>query len=251
MASNDLDLETYKAQLEQVEAALLIDEENEDLIKLKQDLLEVISLSQELEQINEVTEDVSKDEETVTPASSASSSKKKEWKQGDRVQAVRQADGKLHNAKIEMIADDGFTCVVKFDNIGAVEVVQMSSLQTITDGGGEQQPTGQSASGGQSKPGKLTKDEIEKRKEIKKKKLLKKKQRMKDFEEQREAEKQRWQTFFKKGTTKGKSKMKGLNKKSIFASREDGQGKIGVGTCGTSGNKMTSYTPASAYMYKK
>ena len=32
---------------------------------------------------------------------------------------------RTHLAKIEMIADDGSTCVVKFDNIGSVEVVKV------------------------------------------------------------------------------------------------------------------------------
>jgi len=249
--ADETDLETYKAQLEQVEAALLIDENNEDLLKLKQDLLEVISLSEELEEINEIPEGTSYEE--------PKKEEKHKWKQGDRVQAERKADGKMHNAKIEMIADDGLTCVVKFDNIGAVEVVQITGLQGATESTEPSQeasssttnPQGQQ-NNTQKQQGKLTREELERRKEIKKKKLLKKKQRMKDFEEKRESEKNRWQSFFKKGTSgKGKGKVKGLNKKSIFASREDGKGKIGVGTCGTSGKQMTTYTPASQYMYKK
>ena len=42
------DLETYKAQLEQVQAALTTDPENEDLLKLQKDLEEVINLTLEL-----------------------------------------------------------------------------------------------------------------------------------------------------------------------------------------------------------
>jgi len=249
-----MDLETYKAQLEQVEAALLIDEANEDLLKLKQDLLEVIALSEELEQINEIPEP----SDVVIPDEEPKKPEKVHWKQGDRVQAFRQADGKTHLAKIEMIADDGSTCVVKFDNIGSVEVVKMEALEMAVEDNQTEQPASSSTATNETqkaaapKFSKLTRDELEKRKEIKKKKLLKKKQRMKDFEEKRESEKNRWQSFFKKGTSgKGKGKVKGLNKKSIFASREDGKGKIGVGTCGTSGNQMTSFAHASQYMYKK
>lgn len=251
-ASDDMDdgLEHYKAQLKQVDAALLIDESNEDLQKLKQDLEEVIALSEELKQINEVPEPVIEDRSSSYTQQIVE--KPREWKSGDRVQAIRQTDGKFHNAKVDMVADDGISCTVKFDNIGSVEVVKVASLKPVEDTEIRKAPVTAEAGGASQKPvGKLTKDELEKRREIKKKKLLKKKQRMKDFEEKRESEKQRWQSFFKKGTSKGKSKMKGLNKKSIFASREDGKGKIGVGTCGTSGNSMTSYTPASQYMYKK
>ena len=42
------DLDTYKAQLEQVQAALTTDPDNEDLLKLHKDLEEVINLTLEL-----------------------------------------------------------------------------------------------------------------------------------------------------------------------------------------------------------
>ena len=42
------DLDTYKAQLEQVQAALTTDPDNEDLRKLQKDLEEVINLTLEL-----------------------------------------------------------------------------------------------------------------------------------------------------------------------------------------------------------
>jgi len=162
-----------------------------------------------------------------------------------------------------MIADDKVSCTVKFDNSGSVDVVKVSSLKAIELAFSVEESSKEGGGGGgeggvegevQTKPKaeiKLTKEEVDKRREIKKKKLLRKKQRMKDFEEAREAGKARWQNFYKKGSIKGKHRVKGLNKKSIFASREDGKGKIGVGTCGTSGKGMTDYTPASAYMYKK
>ena len=250
----DENLENYKAQLKQVEAALLIDENNEDLQKLKQDLEEVIALSEELKQINDIPAEPTSDtgasssiDQTIDSAEKKTDDKR--WAAGDRVLAARQIDGEYHNAKIDMIADNGDSCTVKFDNIGSVEIVKISSLKPI---GGDETKTKVSAPAETPKlGGKSKKDELERKREIKKKKLMKKKQRMKDFEEKRESEKQRWQTFFKKGTGKGKSKMKGINKKSIFASQEDGKGKIGVGTCGTSGKDMTSYVQASQYMYKK
>lgn len=40
----DEELEKYKLQLQQVEAALLGDPQNEDMLKLKEDLKEIISL---------------------------------------------------------------------------------------------------------------------------------------------------------------------------------------------------------------
>lgn len=43
-----LSLDTYKLQLQQVEAALTTEPTNEELLKLKQDLVEVIALTNEL-----------------------------------------------------------------------------------------------------------------------------------------------------------------------------------------------------------
>lgn len=248
------EVDNYKAQLQQVEAALAIDEKNEDLQKLKQDLLEVISLTEELFEKNHVADEhaAAASEEcpvVVQPV------KGDEWKIGDRVQAMR-LDGEYHNGTLDMIADDKISCTVKFDNSGSVDVVKLAEIRTPMEidfkKDVEEPQEGGNSSRNQTTNNKvLTRDEIERRREIKKKKLLKKKQRMKEFEEAREAGKQRWQQFYKKGTLKGKHKIKGLNKKSIFASREDGKGKIGIGTCGTSGVGMTEFTPASAYMYKK
>jgi len=246
--SNELEenLQNYKSQLKQVEAALLIDEENEDLKKLKQDLDEVITLTLDLMQINEVKiEEEHFEKEIITE-------KVKQWKAGDQVLALKKADGLYHNARIDMIADDGVSCSIKFENSGSVDIIKVSSLKEIENISTDKKDGGeQSAGGAGGKFKQLTKDELEKKREAKKKKLLKKKQRMKDFEEAREAGKQKWQSFYQKGSLKGKHKVKGLNKKSIFASREDGKGKIGIGTCGTSGKAMTTYTAASEYMYKK
>ena len=276
---DEMDVENYKEQLRQVEAALAIDEKNEDLLKLKEDLLEVIALTEELTQINEVAEEIAN-----APAAGSShdrggseaTAKSTGWKVGDRVQAPRQSDGQYHAGTVDMIADDGASCTVKFDNSGTVDIVKVDTLRSTntaaepdylkeimgimsesdsgvaTTGGAEgKNGAGAAAEAKEDKNKLLTKEELERRREIKKKKLLKKKQRMKDFEEAREAGKSKWQNFYKKGSLKGKHKVKGLNKKSIFASREDGKGKIGIGTCGTSGSGMTDYTPASAYMYKK
>jgi len=263
------DVENYKEQLRQVEAALAIDEKNEDLKKLKDDLLEVIALTEELAQINEAVDEKFDTSTSATDGSSSQSTGDDgEWKVGDRMQALRK--GEFQMGTIDMIADDKLSCTVKFDNSKSVDLLKLSELQAAdepdyrkeillgipsTPSGGAgttvEAAEGESGSGAAVKNKVLTKEELERRREQKKKKLLKKKQRMKDFEEAREAGKQRWQNFYKKGSLKGKHKVKGLNKKSIFASREDGKGKIGIGTCGTSGGGMTDFTPASAYMYKK
>lgn len=80
-------------------------------------------------------------------------------------------------------------------------------------------------------------------KEYLKKKKQKKQQRSKELEEEREQDKNKWLSF----TTKVEKKQ-GHNKiKSIFASPENVNGRVGVGTCGVSGNPMTKYSYGEKY----
>ena len=61
-------------------------------------------------------------------------------------------------------------------------------------------------------------------------------------EEEREKEKQKWTSFSAKAFGK-----KGFVKKSIFKTPETVDGKVGVGTCGISGQKMTDFNTAAKY----
>lgn len=85
--------------------------------------------------------------------------------------------------------------------------------------------------------------------------MLKKKQRAKEIEEQREKDKQNWLDFFNNskggGSSKSGKSLKGVSKKSIFASPESIQGKVGVGTCGTGGQPMTQFTQPDKLVYKR
>lgn len=80
-------------------------------------------------------------------------------------------------------------------------------------------------------------------KEYLKKKKAKKQQRFKSLEEEREQDKNKWLNFSAKSTKKS-----GLPKgKSIFASPENVNGRVGIGTCGVSGNPMTKYAYGEKY----
>nr|KAF6322892.1 survival motor neuron domain containing 1 [Pipistrellus kuhlii] len=79
-------LASYKAQLQQVEAALSGNGENEDLLKLKKDLQEVI----------ELTKDLLSTQPSETLASSdcfASTQPTHSWKVGDKCMAIWSEDG--------------------------------------------------------------------------------------------------------------------------------------------------------------
>ena len=106
------DLNSYKLQMQQVDAALTSDPNNPELLTLKADLQQVIDLTEEL-----ITEQQTKSEsdiptegsEEILPESSTSSSSSlferksrphdhlnpiKHWQVGEQCQAVWEKDGK-------------------------------------------------------------------------------------------------------------------------------------------------------------
>ena len=86
------------------------------------------------------------------------------------------------------------------------------------------------------------KELLQHQKELKKEKKKKHLENMKTLEQEREKEKQKWSNFSAKAFGK-----KGFVKKSIFKTPESSDGRVGVGTCGISGQKMTEYESAKKY----
>lgn len=79
-------LSSYKAQLQQVEAALSTDPDNQDLMKLQKDLQEVIELTKDL-----LTSQPA--EGVASTHSSDAAPSKHSWKVGDRCIALWNQDG--------------------------------------------------------------------------------------------------------------------------------------------------------------
>lgn len=71
---------------------------------------------------------------------------------------------------------------------------------------------------------------------------MKKQQRFKEIDEERETEKNKWLNFTTKATKKSSTKIK-----SIFASPDNVNGRVGIGTCGVSGKEMTKYSYGEKY----
>jgi len=259
------DLETYKAQLEQVQAALTTDPDNEDLLKLQKDLEEVINLTLELatpapstssgytSAFGDEAEDSadspsqpstsSSSHSAAAPPSTSSSSSStsaapqsvfasvkskhsRAWKPGDKCMAPWN-DGRFHPAQIDEIIDES-VCSVIFEGYGQTEVAILTKLlpYVVADDSGEP-----GAKRAMSK-----KDLMEREKERKKKKKARWMDKVKEIEESREKEKNKWQSFNHKAIVKSK---KGTIKKSIFATPDDGRGRVGFGTCGMGGKDMT------------
>uniref|UniRef100_A0A1A9VFS8 Survival of motor neuron-related-splicing factor 30 n=2 Tax=Glossina TaxID=7393 RepID=A0A1A9VFS8_GLOAU len=232
------DLQNYKLQLQQVEAALLTDSENEELLKLKRDLEEVIELTRDLiktqleEQrksayvepsaskatYDEIEAALLEAEKLITPG--------KTWNIGDKCQAKWTEDGQFYDATIEGITEDGEVSVI-FDAYQNRSTTNLKELRERT-ARNEVFPSHK-----RHRPN---------QKEYLKKRKQKKLQRFKELEEEREMDKNKWLNF----TTKN-AKRPGMQSKSIFASPDNVAGRVGIGTCGVSGKGMTDYTMGEKY----
>ncbi|KAF6111547.1 survival motor neuron domain containing 1 [Phyllostomus discolor] len=222
-------LASYKAQLQQVEAALSGNGENEDLLKLKKDLQEVIELTKDLLS--------TQPSETLTSSDCfASAQPTHSWKVGDKCMAIWSEDGQCYEAEIEEIDEENGTAAITFAGYGNAEVTPLLNLKPVEEGRKAKEDSG-------SKP--MSKKEmIAQQREYKKKKALKKAQRIKELEQEREDQKVKWQQFNNRAYSKNK---KGQVKRSIFASPESVTGKVGVGTCGIADKPMTQYQDTSKY----
>ncbi|XP_017768705.1 PREDICTED: survival of motor neuron-related-splicing factor 30 [Nicrophorus vespilloides] len=240
------DLQNYKLQLQQVEAALLTDADNKELQKLKVDLEEVIELSLDLKTKAEEAANQPEyhelpihpsDEDEITKSLLAveefvaKNKKKKLWRVGDMCSAKWNDNNQFYAARIDSINPDGQVNVT-FETYKNRGVTTLSELKEFT---GEKRQ--------------LTEAEKLKRAKMNNKEYLKKKkqkkiQRFKEIEEERECEKNKWIAFTSKAS---KSKKAGVKAKSIFASPESVTGRVGIGTCGISGKPMTEFSTAEKW----
>ncbi|KAF8789225.1 Survival of motor neuron-related-splicing like protein [Argiope bruennichi] len=205
-----------------VEAALTNEPDNEELLKLKKDLQEVIQLTTDLIAANTEKSSSSLGHGGSSKESDASSGS---WIIGEKCLAPWSEDGQYYEAVIDDVTEDG-QCTVSFTAYGNTDVCDVEQLRPI-DKDSSQHPEGLSKS---------RKQLLQAQKDYKKKKAQKKAQRMKQLEEEREKEKMKWHSFNAKAFNK-----KGHVKKSIFASPDNINGRVGIGTCGIGGRPMTEF----------
>ncbi|CAB3997988.1 Hypothetical predicted protein [Paramuricea clavata] len=159
-------------------------------------------------------------------------------------------DGCYYDATVDRISDDGTTCTVTLEPFGNTEITKVSTLKKPGEPGVKRAAPVDYETKGEGKQNKeLTRAEREKLRDIKKKKALKKKQKRKEVNETREKEKSKWLDFF--NGPKAGGKKKGILKKSIFASPETVEGKVGIGTCGIGGQPMTNFTRPDKLVYRR
>jgi len=245
---SETELNTYKLQLQQVEAALITDPENEELNQLKSDLQQVITLTQDLinAQIGVKKED--EDDELEAAAKDGGEKEKvkksrwaepdpiipvKPWQVGETCQAIYSGDNLYHDAKIEEITADGEVSI-KFKGYKGIHVTTLGLLRLPSKG-----TTTVHAAASTKNKKQLENARREAQKEKKKKKL----EKMKEMEAEREKEKMKWTSFSAKAFGK-----KGFVKKSIFKTPETSEGRVGVGTCGIGGKDMTEFSSGPKYV---
>merc|ERR1719158_536956 len=139
--------------------------------------------------------------------------------------ALYQEDGQHYEAIIEEMLEDD-TATVTFTGYNTSVICPVSQLQSMENLLKRRGPD-QNQDGKKSK-----KDLIAEQREYKRKKNQKKAQRQKQIEEEHEQDKNKWLDFNAKAFSKTN---KGKVKKSIFATPDSVEGKVGVGTCGKSG----------------
>jgi len=206
-------LTNYRVQLQQVDAALTSDPDNEDLVKLKNDLEEVITLTEDLVRTTQISTQPttetggdglrypgrgmsaggSRDDEEEARAWLRS-----DWKSGDKCRAPwtdSSGETQFYSATVDEILDDG-SCSVIFERYGSTEVTQVALLQPLID---------DSEESATAKP-KTKKDLTLAQREYKKKKAQKKAQRLKQHEDEREEDKNKWLSFNSKVFFKDKQR---------------------------------------------
>jgi len=229
------ELQNYRLQLQQVEAALTTDPTNEELLKLKIDLEEVIELTHDLIKSQQQEKRQSNGMDAKDPILLAVLANK--WKVGDQCMAPWSEDNKYYEATIDSIGEDGAVHVT-FDEYKNTDVTMLSQLKSAakrpaSDWADQKSKKLQAAAVAGADPNK--------QREYLKKKKQKKLQRFKELEEEREQEKNKWKAFTAK-KLHVKSAKKGVVKKSIFATPENVNGRVGIGTCGVSGREMTKFS---------
>mmetsp|Transcript_38378 Transcript_38378/g.76898 ORF Transcript_38378/g.76898 Transcript_38378/m.76898 type:complete len:306 (-) Transcript_38378:382-1299(-) len=119
-------LKLYEEQLQAVEAAIAQDPTNDEWLKLKTDLLEVIRLTQQLSEVKgEVAGTSTSAAEGASAAAAASDVQS--YSVGDRCQALFEMDGQWYNAKIVALVEDGF--FVSFLGYGNTAQVDFSEVR--------------------------------------------------------------------------------------------------------------------------
>ncbi|TCD69990.1 hypothetical protein EIP91_005579 [Steccherinum ochraceum] len=228
------ELETYQAQLSQVEQTLEADPNNTELATLVTELKELISLTEAAIAAEQASS--SKAESSRKAASGAVATK--DWSAGEDVLAKYSGDGQWYPARIASVGGStenrGYSVVFKGYN--STELVNSSQIKAM--------PNNYQAPIATSSKRKLSKEEEEER-ERKKKKNEKKLEVKAAKAKEQVAKQATWQKFAKKSEKKGVH-IAGVSGTSIFKTPDNPLGRVGVTG---SGKGMTEVAPRGKHKF--
>lgn len=205
-----------QAQLDQVTSALLGKPNDPLLLKLKADIEEGLELMTELA--------------AVSGATAAAPSHTDRWRDGDQVQAKFSADGMMYQATVESGSDEGGYVVV-FKGYNNNETVPADEIFPLKGSGARGVGAQTITSSARQDATEILSTDTPEQRAAKKKKAKGQRtfQRRKEQDEKLNAGKQSWQAFNAKSkTSSGKKKLGGVTRKSIFATPDTLDGKVGV-----------------------
>ncbi|GAA5817479.1 hypothetical protein MFLAVUS_011027 [Mucor flavus] len=235
------EIESYKFQLEQVELALESDAENEELLKLQSDLKELINM---FEAANAITheETVNNNKRKAQPESIISHTnvtttalKSHEFSVDQEVMARWSGDGQFYRAIITAIGGADQVFSVKFKGYSEPEFVKAEDIKAVVD----KKRVGifENVEG----PKKKKKETPVSAKDPSAPVVPKKKKAV-EFENKKNA----WLNFATGSSSKKKKIVPVINKKSIFKTPDNPEGKVGVVG---SGKGMTTYQQRGKHIY--
>lgn len=227
----------YLAQLEQVNTALLAAPGNEEFVKLKSDLEELLAITDELLNFNNTT-DFDSELSNAVMSEDRIVHENPNWTVNDKCQAPWSSDGKYFPAIIHTISADIGTCKVHFEFYDVIETVKIRDLKpSASESKSKRTVNKYDISVSNAKSNKQKAVEL---REYRKKKVQKKEQRRKDVDELSNLQQKRWQDFKRKSATSKFISSK-LKSRSIFSVPDSIGGKVGVGTCNVGGKPMTAF----------
>ena len=124
------ELQEYKAQLEQVEAALAQDPANEELLATRQALIEIVELSKTLDE-QPADQPTSQQEAAVAAAAAGEETR---FCAGQECEALHPSEKQWYNAVIKVLLDDG-TLIVDFGGVEPPVQLQPAAVRRVGAGG--------------------------------------------------------------------------------------------------------------------
>ncbi|CAO3675431.1 unnamed protein product [Umbelopsis ramanniana] len=206
----------YRYQLEQIEALLESDPQNSELLKLKNDLVELIALTTQFEMYK------AQHDRRRPPPPPLLRHKKSQKKTHQRGRPQQQ-----RFSSSTVLAKSGVVYSVIFAGYQDVEIVKAEDVKPIDNKNKNKRPAGNGESGG---------DGAKKQPQAKK---AKKPAAV-------EVKKNAWLNFANKAEKKKKTSAIPINKKSIFKTPDNPEGKVGV--IG-SGRGMTDFQQRGKHQY--